>query len=278
MRAPPSHISIAPPPHLSITPQLSIPGLLHAGTLTDSPFHPPPTPPFLSHLPPTGWLGLEQFHDIAVAACGLPSAAASPLYASALRYAKKSRGSSGDDGDGDGREDGVGLAEFTTYWQSLPTDPVEQFMSILSLRDHESDAADVDVDVDVGSGAGAGEGGIPFPSRQYLELEDFRLMVESVLQTHPGLAFLVDSPEFGERYVQTVLYRIMYTVNISRTDQVTAKEIRRSNLLAVLHKLDVEDDINKVTDYFSYRHFYVIYTSFWKLDIDRDMFITRTEL
>lgn len=75
-----------------------------------------------------------------------------------------------------------------------------------------------------------------------------------------------------------MLYRIFYIVNMSNTDRITARELRKSNLIAVLHTLDSEDDINKITDYFSYRHFYVIYTSFWKLDADRDMQITRTEL
>ena len=31
-------------------------------------------------------------------------------------------------------------------------------------------------------------------------------------------------------------------------------------------------------DYFSYEHFYVIYTSFWKLDTDHDLRISREEL
>ena len=98
----------------------------------------------------------------------------------------------------------------------------------------------------------------------FLDLEDFRLLVESVLETHPGLEFLADSPEFGDRYVQTVLYRIFYVINASNTGRITARELRKSNFVKVLHLLDAEDDINKVTDYFSYRHFYVIYTSFWK--------------
>lgn len=33
----------------------------------------------------------------------------------------------------------------------------------------------------------------------------------------------------------------------------------RGELLATLHQLDEEEDINKVLKYFSYEHFYVIY-------------------
>ena len=34
-------------------------------------------------------------------------------------------------------------------------------------------------------------------------------------------------------------------------------------LLAALRALDAEDDVNRVTAYFSYEHFYVIYCKFW---------------
>jgi hypothetical protein len=31
--------------------------------------------------------------------------------------------------------------------------------------------------------------------------------------------------------------------------------------------VDLEDDINAVTAYFSYEHFYVLYCKFWELDV-----------
>ena len=37
--------------------------------------------------------------------------------------------------------------------------------------------------------------------------------------------------------------------------------------------LDLEEDINKINDYFSYEHFYVIYCRFWELDADHDSLI-----
>ncbi len=43
-------------------------------------------------------------------------------------------------------------------------------------------------------------------------------------------------------------------------------ELRRSSFLATLRLLQEEDDINQVTDFFSYEHFYVIYCKFWELD------------
>jgi len=43
-------------------------------------------------------------------------------------------------------------------------------------------------------------------------------------------------------------------------------------------RVDEEEDINKVTRYFSYEHFYVLYCRFWELDHDRDYRITREDL
>jgi len=49
-------------------------------------------------------------------------------------------------------------------------------------------------------------------------------------------------------------------------------------LLGAFHQVDEEEDINKVTRYFSYEHFYVLYCRFWELDHDRDYRITREDL
>ena len=42
--------------------------------------------------------------------------------------------------------------------------------------------------------------------------------------------------------------------------------------------LEEEEDINQITDYFSYEHFYVIYCKFWELDKDHDLFIDKKDL
>ena len=41
--------------------------------------------------------------------------------------------------------------------------------------------------------------------------------------------------------------------------------------------LDKDDDINKIRDYFSYEHFYVLYCKFWELDTDHDFYINKDE-
>lgn len=46
----------------------------------------------------------------------------------------------------------------------------------------------------------------------------------------------------------------------------------------VLQLLEDEEEINLVTEYFSYEHFYVIYCKFWALDDDHDLLIDRNDL
>ena len=75
-----------------------------------------------------------------------------------------------------------------------------------------------------------------------------------------------------------VIARIFYCVNRSWSGRITIPELRKSNFLAVLATLDEEEDINQVTDFFSYEHFYVIYCKFWELDKDHDLFIDREDL
>jgi len=114
--------------------------------------------------------------------------------------------------------------------------------------------------------------------RDYLLPDDFVPLVQSVIDDHPGLKFLRAAPDFHLRYIETVVARIYYNINLSWTGKITLQELRRSNLLPVLQVLSSEEDINQITDYFSYEHFYVIYCKFWSLDQDHDLLISKEDL
>ncbi|XP_018415712.1 PREDICTED: serine/threonine-protein phosphatase 2A regulatory subunit B'' subunit alpha isoform X2 [Nanorana parkeri] len=116
------------------------------------------------------------------------------------------------------------------------------------------------------------------PGCSYLEQEDFIPLLQDIVDTHPGLTFLKEAPEFHSRYITTVIQRIFYTVNRSWSGRISPTELRRSNLLQTLALLEEEDDVNQVTDYFSYEHFYVIYCKFWELDTDHDLFVDQKDL
>ncbi len=93
-----------------------------------------------------------------------------------------------------------------------------------------------------------------------------------------GLEFLSNHAEFQEKYAVTVITRIFYSVNKCHSGRITSRQVRRSDLLEAFSLVDEEEDINKVTRYFSYEHFYVLYCRFWELDHDRDYRITREDL
>ncbi|XP_067949382.1 serine/threonine-protein phosphatase 2A regulatory subunit B'' subunit beta-like isoform X2 [Watersipora subatra] len=114
--------------------------------------------------------------------------------------------------------------------------------------------------------------------KNWLEPEDFVPLIQDVVDTHPGLQFLQDAVDFHSRYIHCVISRIFYTVNTSWSGRITISDLRRSNLLQILVLLEEESDINQITDYFSYEHFYVIYCKFWELDKDHDLFIDKDDL
>ncbi|KAF6100667.1 protein phosphatase 2 regulatory subunit B''alpha [Phyllostomus discolor] len=88
------------------------------------------------------------------------------------------------------------------------------------------------------------------PSYSYLEQEDFIPLLQDVVDTHPGLTFLKDAPEFHSRYITTVIQRIFYTVNRSWSGKITSAEIRKSNFLQVC--LLLEFTYQEQFKYYSY--------------------------
>ncbi|KAL5697338.1 hypothetical protein ACHQM5_030824 [Ranunculus cassubicifolius] len=119
---------------------------------------------------------------------------------------------------------------------------------------------------------------LKLPGRRYLTQDDFKPVLRELLATHPGLEFLQSTPEFQDRYAETVIYRIFYYVNKAGTGHLTLRELKRGNLIAAMQHADEEEDINKVLRYFSYEHFYVIYCKFWELDTDHDFLIDKENL
>ncbi|MEQ2255240.1 Serine/threonine-protein phosphatase 2A regulatory subunit B'' subunit beta [Ilyodon furcidens] len=133
------------------------------------------------------------------------------------------------------------------------------------------------------------------PGCNYLEQDDFIPFLQDVVNTHAGLAFLKEAPDFHSRYITTVNQRIFYNVNRSWTGKISCSELRKSNFLQNVALLEqeedvnqlteyfsyehfYEEDVNQLTEYFSYEHFYVIYCKFWELDTDHDLYIDQKDL
>ena len=100
-------------------------------------------------------------------------------------------------------------------------------------------------------------------------IEDLKPLMRQLLDTHPGLEFLQATPEFQDRYADTVVMRIFYMVDSNDDGKITFRDFKRSNLKEVLFNVAGEEDINKIREYFSYEHFYVLYCRFWELGFQR---------
>jgi len=113
----------------------------------------------------------------------------------------------------------------------------------------------------------------------YLIQDDFFVVINDVVQYHPGLEFLSNMPIFQNRYIETVISRLFYSKPRNWNERMTLNEFRKVKFTQKLINLqDEDDDININRDIFSYKHFYVIYCKFWELDKDHDMKINRNEL
>lgn len=111
----------------------------------------------------------------------------------------------------------------------------------------------------------------------YITAEDFKPLFRQLLDTHPGLEFLQQTPEFQDRYADTVVMRIFYMVDANDDGKITFRDFKRSNLKDVFFNVAAEEDINKIREYFSYEHFYVLYCRFWELDTDHDFLIDKED-
>lgn len=112
----------------------------------------------------------------------------------------------------------------------------------------------------------------------FLTTGDFADMLECLLNTHRGLSFLANTPEFQMRYAETVVERIFFSCTQAHNRRLTLRDIKYSGLLDTLMVVDEEEDINSERRYFSYEHFYVLYCRFWELDTDHDLQIDREDL
>ncbi|XP_066542130.1 serine/threonine-protein phosphatase 2A regulatory subunit B'' subunit beta isoform X3 [Hoplias malabaricus] len=116
------------------------------------------------------------------------------------------------------------------------------------------------------------------PGCPYLDQEDFIPFLQDVVDSHSGLAFLKEASDFHSRYITTVIQRIFYNVNRSWSGKISCSELRKSSFLQNVALLEEEEDVNQLTEYFSYEHFYVIYCKFWELDTDHDLYIDHRDL
>ncbi|CAF1082393.1 unnamed protein product [Rotaria sordida] len=153
----------------------------------------------------------------------------------------------------------ITYSQFESFWKKICKNNHDNALKFIYLLVHSSSST------------------LP-TNRQYLTVDDWDYFIQDIIDTHPGLKFLREAHEFHSRYIKTVVARIFYNCNRSWSTKLTIQELRRSNFLQTLDRLEEEDDINRIHDYFSYEHFYVIYCKFWDIDSDHDLLINRDDL
>jgi serine/threonine-protein phosphatase 2A regulatory subunit B'' len=74
-----------------------------------------------------------------------------------------------------------------------------------------------------------------------------------------------------------VVMRIFYSLDVNDDRKITWRDFKNSNLTEIFWQVAREEDINKIRQYFSYEHFYVLYCRFWELDTDHDFLIDKED-
>ena len=226
-------------------------------------------------------LGVDDFVAATKDLCGFPSFFNAPLFAR-IHHLFPSGGGGGGGGatgaaggaaggaDGDetmgGDASDAPAAAAAAAAQALTTITRETFRQFWAAEIAPHDATDRFLRL------------ISQPGSAGIVKEDLLPYLEELLTYHPGLEFLENTPEFQEKYALTVVVRVFYAANTSHTGVLTGRELRRSNLVEMFTVVDEEEDINKVNQYFSYEHFYVLYCKFWELDTDHDFSIGPDDL
>nr|CRZ23445.1 Bm9175 [Brugia malayi] len=113
--------------------------------------------------------------------------------------------------------------------------------------------------------------------RNYLIADDFKALVQDLIETLPSLSFLKEAVAFHQPYIETVTARIFWAVCHSWKKYISTVELRLSNLLKAIKLLEIAE-INEECEIFSYKHFYVIYCNFYMLDKGEKNYLTPSDL
>uniref|UniRef100_A0A8C9GDP3 EF-hand domain-containing protein n=1 Tax=Piliocolobus tephrosceles TaxID=591936 RepID=A0A8C9GDP3_9PRIM len=114
--------------------------------------------------------------------------------------------------------------------------------------------------------------------KNYLEFKDFDMYVREILQRNKSLQFLLGHNEFLERYVESVIVRIYYHIDINDTNKIYLNDLRKNDLAHIWCCLDDSIKVQDIRQYFSYSHFYVYYFTFCQTSSCKDMLIDDNDL
>jgi len=64
------------------------------------------------------------------------------------------------------------------------------------------------------------------PDAEYIVPDDFKPMMRHLLDSHPGLDFLKATPEFQDRYADTVIMRLFYAIDTNDDGRISYRDLK----------------------------------------------------
>ncbi|KAJ2887939.1 Serine/threonine-protein phosphatase 2A regulatory subunit B'' subunit alpha [Coemansia asiatica] len=116
-------------------------------------------------------------------------------------------------------------------------------------------------------------------TRPYLTRDSIKPLVTDVVDHHYELEFLEGQGQFAQSYAETVVERIFYVANRSWDGKITLPQLRHADILGMLRSIEEGIDVDvESPGVFSYKHFYVLFCSFFELDSNRDRLLDARDL
>jgi len=117
----------------------------------------------------------------------------------------------------------------------------------------------------------AGERDFVFPS-------DLAPFVRTLVESHASLQFLKDEAMFQEKFIDFIVTRCFFIMDVELRGTVGLSQFRRMDLASVFFNAERMADVNDTQHVFNYQHFYVAFCKFWDLDGDSDGFILKEDM
>ncbi|KAJ2868086.1 Serine/threonine-protein phosphatase 2A regulatory subunit B'' subunit alpha [Coemansia aciculifera] len=115
--------------------------------------------------------------------------------------------------------------------------------------------------------------------RSYLTRADIKPLVTDVVDNHFELEFLEGQGQFAQSYTETVIERIFYNANRTWDGKMTLSQFRKADIAGTLRTIEGGIDVDiESPGIFSYKHFYVLFCSFFELDSNRDRLLDARDL
>ncbi|KAH8582987.1 phosphatase 2A regulatory subunit [Cryptosporidium sp. chipmunk genotype I] len=114
-------------------------------------------------------------------------------------------------------------------------------------------------------------------SKDYISPFGFKPLLDEIVNRHKALKFLVEDEIFKELYIETIISRIYYELDILELRKLRFKDFKNTDLVDILINMKGNESFDDLINYFNYQHFYVLYSRFVELDSDEDHYLTLEE-